>query len=92
MNALAVKAILFTRPKHILLHCLKLLQQRDNFVLSQFCYFAFPIPLSSLLPQHFKTVITPLALTQQLDSLAAITSFALAQREQNPLHGKALLL
>lgn len=87
---LSVTAILFTRPKHTLLHCLKLPQQRDNSVLSQFCYFAFPVPLSSLLPQHFQTVILLLALIQQLDSLAAIISFALAQREQNPLHGKAL--
>lgn len=59
--------------------------------LSQFCYFAFPVALSSLLSQHFKTVILLLALIQQLDSLAAIISLALARREQNPLHGKALL-
>lgn len=67
-NVLSVTALLFTRPKHILLHCLKLLQQRDNFVLSQVCYFAFPVPLSFLLPQHFKRVIVLLALTLQFDN------------------------
>lgn len=61
-------AFLFTRPKHILLHCLKLLQQRDKFVLSQVCYFAFPVPLSFLLPQHFKMIIVLLALILQFDS------------------------
>lgn len=68
MNVLLVTTLLFTRPKHTLLHCLKLLQQRDNFVLSQFCYFAFPVPPSSLLPQHFKMVIVLLALILQFDS------------------------
>jgi len=55
-----------------------------------FAILPFPVPLSSLLPQHFQAVILLLALIQQPDSLTAIISFALARREQTPLHGKAL--